>query len=69
MKYKTILFAVLLIGIVLLAGCTKSSTTGYAAYNPQQGQQQPYVGGGCGVVPVDNLGDGASISPVSTDNL
>lgn len=68
MGHKTILFAILLIGIVLLVGCTKSSPTGYAAYNPQQGQQ-PYVGGGCGVAPLDNAGYAASISPVSTNNL
>ncbi|MBI2651171.1 hypothetical protein HYX01_01765 [Candidatus Woesearchaeota archaeon] len=53
MKYKTILLLVLLVGIVVLAGC-KQSSTGYATYNPQQGQQQPYVGGGCGVAPASN---------------
>ncbi|MCH8003244.1 MAG: hypothetical protein IH934_01325 [Nanoarchaeota archaeon] len=71
MKYKTILFVVLLVGIVLVAGCTKSSSTGYAAYSAQQGQggqQQPYVGGGCGVAPVDNLGDSsASIGSVPSN--
>lgn len=68
MKHKTILFAILLIGIVLLGGCTKSSTSGYAAYNSQPGQQ-PYVGGGCGVAPADNEEDTASISPISINNL
>jgi len=68
MGYKTILFIVLLIGVILLAGCAKSSPTGYAAYNPQQGQQ-PYVGGGCGVAPLDNIGDASSISPITTNNL
>ena len=68
MKYKTILFVVLLVGIMLVAGCTKSSSSGYATYNPQQGQQQPYVGGGCGVAPIDNLDDSsASIGSVPSN--
>ena len=46
-----ILLIALLVG-VFLAGCS-SNTDGYTSYNqPQgQGQQQPYVGGGCGVAP------------------
>ena len=70
MKYKTILFLVLLVGILVLAGCAKDQYTGNVAYNPQQqGQQQPYIGGGCGVAPADNLGGSpASIGP-ATSNL
>ena len=71
MKCKTILFVAFVVGIVLLAGCTKSSSSGYATYNPQQGQggqQQGYVGGGCGVAPVDNLGESsASIDSVPSN--
>jgi len=63
MKYKTILFVALLVGIVLVAGCTKSSPSGYAAYSTQQGQggqQQPYIGGGCGVAPADDAEESSS---------
>ena len=70
MKYKTILFVVLLVGVVLVAGCTKSDTSGYATYNPQQGQQQPYVGGGCGVAPADDAGDSsADVSQIPANTL
>ncbi|MBI2558521.1 hypothetical protein HYW20_04315 [Candidatus Woesearchaeota archaeon] len=56
MKIKTILLAVLLIS-VFLVGC-RSSQTGYASYNQQQGQQQgQYVGGGCGVTPSGDYAD------------
>jgi len=48
MKIKTAILA-LLVFSVFLVGCA-SNQAGYAAYN-QQGQQQPYVGGGCGVAP------------------
>jgi len=69
MEYKPILFAVLLMVIVVLVGCARSST-GYAAYDQQQANQQPYVGGGCGVAPVDSAGEGSDgISSVSTSNL
>lgn len=68
MKYKTILFVILLIGIVIVAGCTKSSSqTGYATYNPQG--QQPSIGGGCGVAPADSIGGVASASSISTSDL
>ena len=45
---KTILFLVLIVG-VLLVGCSQQQD--YSAYNQPQGQQQQYVGGGCGVAP------------------
>ena len=48
MDLKTAILAVLVFSIFLV-GCT-SSQSGYATYN-QQGQQQPYIGGGCGVAP------------------
>jgi len=72
MRYKTILFVVLLVGIVLMVGCTKSSSAGYAAYSGQQGQggqQQPFVGGGCGVAPVDDVGDEPSSINAASSNL
>ena len=47
---KTILFLVLVVGL-LLVGCSSSSKTDYSAYNQPAGQQQQYVGGGCGVAP------------------
>ena len=47
MNLKTAILAVLVLS-VFLVGCS-SGQTGYAAYNQHQGQQQPYVGGGCGV--------------------
>ena len=51
MKLKTAILLVLVIS-VFLVGCGKQyDTAGYATYNQQQGQQQPYVGGGCGVAP------------------
>ena len=68
MKIKTWILVVLLVS-VFLVGCTDSKTTGYAAYNQPQGQQQgQYVGGGCGVAPsgdykdtpVQALGSGSS---------
>ena len=50
MNAKAIVLAVLLVS-VFLVGCASSGQSGYATYNQQQGQQQPYVGGGCGVAP------------------
>lgn len=48
---------VLVLVALLVFGCTRGNdTTGYAAYG-QQGQQQAYVGGGCGVAPVSDVGD------------
>ncbi len=55
MKIKLALLAVLVFSIFLL-GCEQSQT-GYSAYNQPQGQQQPYVGGGCGVAPDGNYED------------
>ena len=49
MNAKLVVLLVLVVG-VLLVGCNSASNDGYATYNQQQGQQQnPYVGGGCGV--------------------
>ena len=45
---RTILFLVLVLALLLI-GCSKQSD--YSAYNQPNGQQQPYVGGGCGVAP------------------
>ena len=50
MNAKAMVLAVLLVS-VFLVGCASSGQSGYATYNQQQGQQQPYVGGGCGVAP------------------
>jgi hypothetical protein len=54
MNIKVLILAVLVVS-VFLAGCAKSSNdySAYATGNPQ-GQQQPYVGGGCGVAPSGN---------------
>ena len=54
MKTKiAILLAVLAIG-VFLAGCSDNTqTSGLEGYNQPQGQQNQYVGGGCGVAPAD----------------
>ncbi|MAG91250.1 hypothetical protein CMO83_01075 [Candidatus Woesearchaeota archaeon] len=49
MNVKILMVVVLLVGVFLF-GCTSPNTTG-GAFNQQQGQQQPFVGGGCGVAP------------------
>jgi hypothetical protein len=56
MKAKILVLAVLVVS-VFLVGCSKDPTGNYAAYNNPQGQQQPYVGGGCGVAPSGDYGD------------
>jgi len=49
---KTAIVLLVLLAGVFLSGCSTPKTSGYATYNQQQqGQQQPYVGGGCGVAP------------------
>ena len=50
MKIKTAILAVLVLSVFLI-GCASSQPNGYATYNQPQGQQNPYVGGGCGVAP------------------
>ena len=56
MNIKSVLGIVALLVIVVMSGCASNDYTGYASYdNPQQAQQQKYVGGGCGVTaPVDS---------------
>jgi hypothetical protein len=50
MKAKiAVLLAILVVGLFLV-GCSSGSQSGYSSYN-QQGQQNQYVGGGCGVAP------------------
>jgi|TARA_Y100000310_G_scaffold146788_1_gene146097 hypothetical protein len=64
MKKCLVLLVVLALAVLLVSGCTKSNPypTGYAT--GQQGQQQqPYVGGGCGVAPVSDLGEPLQIEP------
>ena len=56
MNKSLVLLVVLALAALLVLGCQKDSTTGYATYG-QQGQQQPAVGGGCGVAPVSDLGE------------
>ena len=51
MKTKTMLIAAVLLLSVFLIGCSQSPSGNYAAYNQQPGQQNQYVGGGCGVAP------------------
>ena len=63
MRKYFVLFAVLGLAALLVFGCQKSDyATGYAAYGQQNPQQQPYVGGGCGVAPVSDLGEPLQIS-------
>jgi|TARA_B100001971_G_C18154479_1_gene517701 hypothetical protein len=65
---KILVLMVVLVLAVFLVGCQQEPQyTGYAASG--QGQQQPYVGGGCGVAPADDTGDAADISSVSTNRL
>ena len=59
MNTKILVLAVLIVGIFLV-GCSKGTNyDGYATYNNPQGngQQQPYVGGGCGVAPSGDYAD------------
>ena len=58
MKKTTIILVVLALAALLITGCQQKSdyATGYSNYG-QQGQQQPYVGGGCGVAPVSDAGE------------
>ena len=49
MKIKAAILAVLVFSVFLLGCQSKDYTGNYAAYNQPQAQQQPYVGGGCGV--------------------
>ena len=55
MNAKLVVLLVLVVG-VLLAGCNSASSDGYATYNQQQGQQNQYVGGGCGVAAETDYG-------------
>lgn len=57
MKKFLVLLAVLVLAALLIIGCQKESTTGYATYGQQNPQQQEYIGGGCGVAPVSDAGD------------
>lgn len=58
MKKTLVLLMVLALAALLVIGCQQKSdyATGYSNYG-QQGQQQPYVGGGCGVAPVSDVGE------------
>ena len=57
MNAKILVLVLLVVG-VFLVGCSKGTNyDGYATYNNPQGQQQPYVGGGCGVAPSGDYGD------------
>ena len=67
MNLKTALLVVLVFS-VFLVGCAESKTTGYSAYNQPQGQQQPYVGGGCGVAPSADYKDTPSKAFDSTSS-
>ena len=57
MKTKVLILAVLVLG-VFLVGCSKGTNyDGYSTYQQGQPQQQPYVGGGCGVAPQADYAD------------
>lgn len=63
MKTKiAVLLAVLVIGL-FLAGCSGTTSGGstYNSYNQPQGQQNQYVGGGCGVAPSAEYTDVAGV--------
>lgn len=65
MKKSLVILVVLAFAVLFVLGCTKSEyPTGYATYG-QQGQQQPYVGGGCGVAPVSDAGEPLQVSEPS----
>ena len=51
MKRTLVLAAIMVLAALLVFGCSRNNQTGYAAYGQQNpsGQQQGYVGGGCGV--------------------
>ena len=51
MKLRVIFF--LLILALFLTSCLRDKTTDYSAYSQPQ-QQDPYVGSGCSVTPVDD---------------
>ena len=57
MNAKILVLLVLVVG-VFLAGCSQSPSGDYASYNQpqQQGQQNQYVGGGCGVAAETDYG-------------
>lgn len=64
MRYGAIILVAVVMGL-LLTGCAQSSPpTGYAAYSGAQGQQQQYVGGGCGVAPPE-AGDAKDVGEAS----
>jgi len=46
-----IIIILLIIGILFLVGCETNTQ------QPQTTEQQPYVGGGCGVSPVEDTGN------------
>ncbi len=49
MKTKVLLMIMIL--VLVIAGCSETNT------QQQNTEQQPYVGGGCGVAPIEDLGD------------
>ena len=57
MKKILVLLIILALAALLVLGCTQSDqySSGYAT--SQQGQQQPMVGGGCGVAPASDVGE------------
>ena len=56
MKAKMAIVLAVLVFSVFLIGCGQSQT-GYQTYNQPQGQQNQYVGGGCGVTPSGDYAD------------
>lgn len=67
MKKKFLVLAALLMAVFLI-GCTGTANGGatYSQYNPQQGQQNQYVGGGCGVAPNADYDAPADSLPVAS---
>ncbi len=57
MKKAIVLTAIMVLAALLVFGCSKDNQTAYAAYGQQNpnGQQQGYVGGGCGVAGPENI--------------
>lgn len=62
MKLRLILFLFVL--ILFLTSCSRDKTTDYSTYNQPRQSDSPYVGGGCGVAPMNNNYQSENIGPM-----
>lgn len=67
MNMKKVFLVTVILGLFLLAACSKSQPSGYATYS-QNPQQQQYVGGGCGVASDGNYED-TPVAEINAENL